>query len=312
MGFFYEARKGAEDLQTASGHHEQRDGVHPVAKADHEWVFIHRFCYFSCLHVFDCNRASCHSHRSALQTIEFRVALIFPVARPFQYMAHFEVGEILCLLVANLRGNAQTQRSAVFARQRLAVHFVAEQRLRMHGGRHVERLVIVICAFDGHEAGGRISADHLEEIGEARAAEPANHVPSLDANMPCVLRTLGQGLNLRESVLSRLLYRARHRESPLVEIHLGVIDVVVVNRELIERVSSESANVGAKWPERKSLAEAQSLKPRPPLRSGFCNCGMAKAPSAITGVSFNNSRRLMVLNLRLSVREYITVLRCRR
>ncbi len=179
MGFFYEARKGAEDLQTASGHHEQRDGVHPVAKADHEWVFIHRFCYFSCLHVFDCNRASCHSHRSALQTIEFRVALIFPVARPFQYMAHFEVGEILCLLVANLRGNAQTQRSAVFVRQRLAVHFVAEQRLRMHGGRHVERLVIVIRTFDGHEAGGRISADHLEEIrrGARRRTGQSRPIP---------------------------------------------------------------------------------------------------------------------------------------
>src|ERR1700691_3470270 len=105
----------------------------------------------------------------------------------------------------------------------------------MHGGRHVERLVIVIRAFDGHEAGSWISADHLEEVGEARAAEPANHVPSLDANMPCVLRTLGQSLNLCKRVISRFLYRAGHGESPLVEIHLRIIDVVVVNRELIER-----------------------------------------------------------------------------
>src|SRR5208283_4507092 len=81
---------------------------------------------------------------------------------------------------------------------------------------------------------------------------------------------------------------------------------------LSKGVSSDSSNVGAKWPERKSRAEAQSLKPSPPLSSGVCSCGMAKAPSASTGVSFNNSRRLMALNLRLSVRDSIIVLRCGR
>src|SRR5713226_4363900 len=70
-------------------------------------------------------------------------------------------------------------------------------------------------------------------------------------------------------------------------------------------VRSMSANVGAKWPERNSLADIQSLTARPPLRSGFCSGGTAKAPSTTTGVSFNNSRRLIVLNLRLSVRGFI-------
>src|SRR5882724_12232610 len=72
-----------------------------------------------------------------------------------------------------------------------------------------------------------------------------------------------------------------------------------------KEVRSASANVGAKRPERNSLADIQSLKARPPLRSGFCSGGMAKAPSTTTGVSFNNSRRLIVLNLRLSVRGFI-------
>src|SRR5579863_9077223 len=76
---------------------------------------------------------------------------------------------------------------------------------------------------------------------------------------------------------------------------------------LAKGVRSESANVGAKWPERNNLADAQSLKPRPALRSGFCSRGMAKAPSTTAGVSFNNSRRLMVLNLRLSFRGFIGV-----
>src|SRR6266849_8184070 len=76
---------------------------------------------------------------------------------------------------------------------------------------------------------------------------------------------------------------------------------------LLKGVSSESANVDARWPERKSLAEAQSLKPRPALRSGIRSFGTANAPSATTGASFNNSRRLLLLNLRLSVRELINV-----
>src|SRR2546426_2590538 len=75
-------------------------------------------------------------------------------------------------------------------------------------------------------------------------------------------------------------------------------------------VRSESVNVGAKWPERNNLVDAQSLKRRPPLRSGFCSCGMAKAPSTATGVSFNNPRRLMVLNWQLSIREFIKCVPC--
>src|SRR5436309_15119102 len=77
---------------------------------------------------------------------------------------------------------------------------------------------------------------------------------------------------------------------------------------LLKGVSSESAKVGARWPERKSFEEAQSLKPSPVLRRGFCNFGIANAPSATTGASFSNSRRLMLLNLRLSTSEFIRLL----
>src|SRR6266481_3327481 len=72
---------------------------------------------------------------------------------------------------------------------------------------------------------------------------------------------------------------------------------------LSKGVRSESAKVGARWLVRKSLAEAQSLMPRPALSSGSCKFGMANAPSARTGVSFNNSRRVTVANLRVSVRR---------
>src|SRR6266404_3751391 len=72
-------------------------------------------------------------------------------------------------------------------------------------------------------------------------------------------------------------------------------------------VRSESTNVGARCPVRKSPAETQSLKPSPALSSGSCNLGTANAPSANTGVSFSNSRRVTRWNLRSSVRELIAV-----
>src|SRR5271157_2502191 len=133
----------------------------------------------------------------------------------------------------------------------------------MHGGGHVQRLVVVIRAFDGHEAGRRVSANHLEEIGEAHTAEPANYVPSLHANMPCVLRELGQSLNLRESVIARLLYLTSHRESPLVEINSGVIDVVVVDGKLVERSEGGIGKrgrqmAGTEQPCRSPIAEAKT------------------------------------------------------
>src|SRR6267154_4136183 len=172
---------------------------------------------------------------SGLQAIEFGVPLIFPIPDLLQYMAHFEVRDVLCLLVADLGGDAQTQRSAMLAGQRLAVHFVTEQRLRVHGGSHVERLVIVVRAFDAHEARGRVGANRLEEVGEPHTPEVPNHVPPFHADMPRVLPDLRQGLNLCEGVVSRSLYRAGHGESPLLEIYSGIIDVVAVNREFLER-----------------------------------------------------------------------------
>src|ERR1700730_3328826 len=105
----------------------------------------------------------------------------------------------------------------------------------MHGGSHVEGLIVVVRAIDGNEAGGQVSANHIEEVREAHSAEAANYVPSFDANMPGILREFGQILNLRESVISRLLYRTCDFESPCVEINSGVINVIVVDRELIER-----------------------------------------------------------------------------
>src|SRR5216684_8009748 len=55
-----EAGKGAEDLQPASYHHEQRHRVNPMAKAHYQGMLVHRLSDLAGLRVFDCNRLSRH------------------------------------------------------------------------------------------------------------------------------------------------------------------------------------------------------------------------------------------------------------
>src|ERR1700737_665913 len=68
---------------------------------------------------------------SELQAVEFGVALVLPVADLLQYVANLEVGKVLGLFVADLGWNAEAQRSPVLPSQRLVVHLVAKQGLRM-------------------------------------------------------------------------------------------------------------------------------------------------------------------------------------
>src|SRR5438445_13217385 len=96
----------------------------------------------------------------------------------------------------------------------------------------------------------------------------------------------------------------------MVKVHFsksisGLSTSYSLTENLLKGVRADSGKVGARWPVRKSLAEAQSLKASPDFNRGFCNFGMAKAPSASTGVSFSNSRRFIALNLRSSVADFI-------
>ena len=99
---------------------------------------------------------------------------------------------------------------------------------------------------------------------------------------------------------------------------LAAFVVQALNRKALNRkvrlmgnfsngATSESAKVVARCRERNSRADAQSLKPRPVLSSGSRRGGMANAPTANTGASFNNSRRVTFLNLRESIRASIRV-----
>src|SRR5437879_7393746 len=143
-------------------------------------------------------------------------------------MGHFKVSEILSLFVTNLGRNAQPQRRSMFAGEGLAVHLVAEQGLGMRGRRHIQRLVIVVRAFDGNKTRSRICANNLQKVREADTAEMANYVPSFHTDVPSVLRDFAQSLNLRQPVVSWFLHSSVHSQRPLVEIDSWVIHVVAV------------------------------------------------------------------------------------
>jgi hypothetical protein len=183
-----------------------------------------------------------------------------------------------------------------------AVHFITKQRFRMKSRGHVERLVIVIRILQRYEARCWIGTKRLQEIRKAGAAKASDYIPAFDAYVTRILRYLGKSLNLGKYVVSWLLHGSSDRKGPSVEIDFWIVDVVPVYiGNLLNCVSSESAQVDAKWPERNSFAEVQSLKPSPVLSSGSRSLGMVNAPNATTGASFSNSRRVTLLNLRLPI-----------
>ena len=118
--------------------------------------------------------------------------------------------------------------------ERLAVHLVTEERLRLQDGRHVDGLVVVVDAGDFQILGAEVGADGAQEIRSARAAEVADDVPAFDADMARVLHNLGEGLHLRQLVVARMLDHAFYGERPLLEIDVGVGNVVIVVGKLLE------------------------------------------------------------------------------
>src|SRR2546425_4550068 len=152
--------------------------------------------------------------------------------------------------------------------ERLIVHFVAQQTLRMPGRRHVQRFVVIIRTPDGDEPGRGVGSDHLQKIRQPRPAKAPDNVPSLDANMPRVLPKFGQRLDLRQRIVSRLLHCAANGEGPIVEIHSGIVDVIAIDRKPGKRrefgiVESARQVARTEEPRRSPIAESEpGLKQR--------------------------------------------------
>ena len=146
----------------------------------------------------------------------------------------------------------------MLARERPIVHFVAHQRLRMHRRGHIERRGIIVGAFEVEKFRARIRAGEMEEIGETRAAEAADDVPALDADVARVLSVARKRLNLGESVFAGLGDVAGDFQFPGIEIHAGIVDVVIVDRKFLEGRDLGIRKVGARCERRKKRDVAQS------------------------------------------------------
>src|SRR5439155_13613205 len=98
-------------------------------------------------------------------------------------IGNFERREVLRRLVSQLGRQRQAQRRAVAAIERLAVHLVAEQGIRVQRCGHVQGLVVVVGALEGQEARGRVRPYARQEVADSHAAETADHVPALHAHV---------------------------------------------------------------------------------------------------------------------------------
>src|SRR5580700_2176947 len=140
-----EAGESAENLKTAAHHHKQRDCIHPVTEPHNKWMLVSRARDHDGLVVFpfslnDFDNTTAHPGSSRRQIppglkpasrrawsarlkpcpfksavnsmreshpVKPRIALVFPVANFVKHVRYFQLGQILCLLVANLRRNLQ-------------------------------------------------------------------------------------------------------------------------------------------------------------------------------------------------------------
>src|SRR6476646_5187195 len=122
-----------------------------------------------------------------LEAVEPVIAYVLPVGAALQDVGDSEARDVLRRLVPNLGGEAQPQRRAMLASEWRVVHLVARQRLRMERRCHVERLVVVIGAFERQEPCGRVGADQRQHLLQPRAADAADDIPAFDADVPGVL-----------------------------------------------------------------------------------------------------------------------------
>src|ERR1700731_1791163 len=105
----------------------------------------------------------------------------------------------------------------------------------MQSRRHVKRLEVVVGALDGEETRAGVGAHHSEKIGQAHTAEIADHIPALYTNVAGVLGESRQSVNLPERVISWPPDRTCNRKIPFFEVNAGIVHIVTVNRELLER-----------------------------------------------------------------------------
>ena len=164
----------------------------------------------------------------------------------------------------------------------------------MQNRRHVDRFVILVDA-------GRLRdtspTDRRRPSAESRRRacrrSCRSHPSPQRKRGACSARLFGNAWICCQRVIAGPLHQAFHGQRPLVEIDVGIGNVVIVVGKLRERRDVVVAERLRQAMATEHFAEAQSLKCRPSISSESCSLGIANAPSAIRGTSFRSSRRLM-------------------
>lgn len=92
----------------------------------------------------------------------------------------------------------------------------------------------VVSAPDLDEARSLIGANERQHIAEANPAKAADHIPTFDADVPGVLPHSRQRSQIANRVSARPGDEARYLQTPFIEIDVGIVGEIRVQREPIE------------------------------------------------------------------------------
>src|SRR4029077_9807905 len=157
------------------------------------------------------------------------VPLIAPIAfLTRQYVGDVHRQQVLGLLVTELRRELQPTPRPMTAIEWPVVHLITEKRLWLPRRFHVQRFVVIVRAGDCYESRARIGAHQIKEVPKACTAEPADRIPSLDADMTPVLWNLRQRPNLIQRVTASAFHGTANGECPPIEIDSRLEHIVPV------------------------------------------------------------------------------------
>src|ERR1700730_2173750 len=143
----------------------------------------------------------------------------------------------------------------------------------MQGRRHIQRFVVIVGTRNRDKARRRVRANQFHKLREPGAAEAADHIPPLDADVAGGLPGSRESLDLRQTVLAGFLNFPTHAQRPVFENHPRIINVVIIDRKFLKwshrRVRKGWRQLaGAKEFAGSPIAEAESLLQKRLSQSG--------------------------------------------
>src|SRR5260370_11894482 len=105
----------------------------------------------------------------------------------------------------------------------------------MQGGRHIQRFVVIVGTRNRNKGRRGVRANPIKKLREPGAAEAADHIPPLDADVAGVLPGFRSSLGLRQTVFSRFLHSSPPPPRPVFPNQPTLIHSLTLYSKILER-----------------------------------------------------------------------------